>query len=261
MTRFHFTLICTGAIWLFWLLFFRTYLTICMPATITAAAFLVIAAGVTWPSWNFFGNFINSAPVKRRSVALTFDDGPHPDTTDAILDFLDQAGVSAAFFCAGSKAQKRPDLMKRMSEQGHLVCNHSFAHHPLTNFFSTTRLRNDIAAAQSVLRETTGLEPVFFRPPMGLSNPRLFAVLNELGLQAVGWTARAFDRADADPESVAARLMRGIRPGAILLLHDGKLPPESIKKTLRLLLDNLNSQGYQVERLDMLLLEHPQHLH
>jgi peptidoglycan/xylan/chitin deacetylase (PgdA/CDA1 family) len=255
MSRFHVILLGLGILWLFRLAAGPDRLPTWILAAASAAALAWMVAGVTWPGFNLFGRFLNRVPTRRRAVALTFDDGPHPDTTPALLDFLAKAGVRAAFFCVGRRVLEQPDLARRMIREGHLVANHSLAHHPATNLFSRARLRRDLAEAQAVLRDATGLTPTFFRPPMGLSNPRLFPVLKELGLTAVGWTARGLDRPGSRPETVAARLIRGVRPGAILLLHDGKLPPEAMKQTLRLLLDNLAARGYRIDPLDTLLPE------
>lgn len=253
MTRFHFTLMIMAVAWARSFIPNAQSLPLWIPLSITAFAIIAMVAGVTLPWLNFFGKFINRAPIQRQAVALTFDDGPNPDTTPALLDFLKSSGIRAIFFCIGNKVAKHPDLIERMLKEGHIIGNHSMLHHPATNIFRSSRLRRDIAAAQAIIQEISGATPVYFRPPMGLSNPRLFPVLRELGLQAVGWTTRAFDSSNSKPEKLAARLIRGVRPGAILLLHDNILRKDTMEQTLRLLLDNLAARGYQIERLDLLL--------
>jgi peptidoglycan/xylan/chitin deacetylase (PgdA/CDA1 family) len=188
-----------------------------------------------------------------RQIALTFDDGPDPRSTPLLLDLLGQSNVKAAFFCIGKSVAAHPELVARIAREGHLVENHSFSHSNATNFFTVTRLREELSRTQSVIETATGAKPSCFRPPMGLSNPRIFKAAGNLGLRVVGWSARGLDTRITDPARVVNRIVRCLRPGAIILLHDGNIPPERLLLTVKTLLDRVQTLGYEVVRLDRLL--------
>jgi peptidoglycan-N-acetylglucosamine deacetylase len=221
---------------------------------VVVLAFLtVVGLGVAIPQWCFFGPFVCRAKAARRCVALTFDDGPDARSTPALLDLLRARGVKAAFFCVGHRVAAQPELAARIAGLGHLLENHSYAHSNATNFFSVERLRTDLARAQTVIQAASGTVPLLFRPPMGLSNPRVFRVARSLGLTVVGWSARGLDTQITEPERIVARIERRLEPGAIILLHDGNIPSERLVATVKLLLDRLRALGYDVVRLDRML--------
>lgn len=209
--------------------------------------------GVAFPQLRFFGNFICRGPGSRRRVALTFDDGPDSRSTPVLLDVLKQEGVTATFFCVGQRVGKERELCARIVAEGHLIGNHSFAHSNLMNFFGPGQLRSEMNQTQTAIREATGVEAKFFRPPMGLSNPLVFQAARKLGLKVIGWSVRSLDTLTPEPERVVERILRKVTPGAIILLHDGNIPAERLVLTMRLLLAKLRERGYEVVRLDQLL--------
>lgn len=217
---------------------------------IAGAMVLLIAAGVVFPHLRFFGPYLCRGPGARRWVALTFDDGPDEKSTPALLDLLRESGVQAAFFCVGRRVAASPELTARLAREGHLVANHSYAHSPATNLFTAARLRADLMRAQEAIEKATGVTPRWFRPPMGLSNPFVFRAARSLDLAVVGWTARGLDTVVRNPERVANRIARRVSPGAIILLHDGGVPPERLLATVKLVLATVRSLGYEVVRLD-----------
>lgn len=223
-----------------------------MLAGLCAISGTCVGLGVSFPQWQFFGESVCRVRTTRKVVALTFDDGPDAGNTPALLALLAERKVRATFFCVGQRAARQPELVKRLVAEGHEVENHSFQHSPMTNLFSVPRLREDLARAQDEFRRLTGRAPEFFRPPVGLTNPRVFRVAGELGLKVAGYTARGLDRRPDAPENIAARLLRKLQPGAIFLLHDGGVPRERLLAVAGLLLDKLQAEGYQCLRLDEL---------
>jgi peptidoglycan/xylan/chitin deacetylase (PgdA/CDA1 family) len=213
----------------------------------------VIGLGVAFPQLRLFGPFICAGNPSRKWVALTFDDGPDTRSTPALLDLLREAKVEAAFFCIGHRVTANPELAARIVREGHLLENHSYGHSNATNFFRVSTLRRDLTQAQQAIQNATGSVPGYFRPPMGLSNPRTFRVARRLGLKVIGWTARGLDTVSTKPERIVARIKHGLRPGAIILLHDGNIPPERLLITVKTLLDTLRALGYEVVRLDRIL--------
>ncbi|HEY3861693.1 MAG TPA: polysaccharide deacetylase family protein [Verrucomicrobiae bacterium] len=221
--------------------------------TVLAIFSTVIGFGAALPSWKMFGPFVCRGQANRRCVALTFDDGPDARSTPALLELLKQAGVEAAFFCIGRRVAAEPALAARIAEAGHLLGNHTYNHSMATNFFTAGRVRSEMARTQSAIQQATGAAPLLFRPPWGLSNPRVFRAARHEGLTVVGWSARGLDTQITDPERVVARIERRLAPGAIILLHDGNIPAGRLVATVKLLLDRLRALGYDVVRLDRIL--------
>ncbi len=186
---------------------------------------LLLTAVGLWPRSNWLGpnwTRLPAAATARNEIALTIDDGPDPLITPQVLDILDRYAAKATFFCVGEKAARYPDLCREIARRGHAVENHSQHHHP--HHFALLGPRGfmrELQAAQSTLSRITGQRPVFFRAPAGLRNPFLAPVLARLGLTLASWSARGFDTRIGDAERVRTALLRGLREGAILLLHDG----------------------------------------
>jgi peptidoglycan/xylan/chitin deacetylase (PgdA/CDA1 family) len=223
----------------------------CLPVVVLFLS--LVGLGVAFPQLSFFGPYVCHGTPTRRCVALTFDDGPDSRSTPALLDLLGESRVPAAFFCVGRKVDAERELAARIVREGHLLENHSYTHSNATNFFTVARLRDELDRTQSVVREATGVAPSFFRPPMGLSNPRTFAVARAAGLKVIGWTTRGLDTRITSPQRIVKRIAHRLKPGAIILLHDGNIPPDRLVPTVKILLDTLGSLGYQLVRLDKLL--------
>ncbi len=249
MTRFHIVASISGmaaaAAWAF-----HDFILL---GVVVATFFVVMGLGVALPQLRFFGDFICRGSSSRRCVALTFDDGPDPRSTPALLELLRMEKVPAAFFCIGKKVESDPELAARIVREGHLLENHSYAHSNFTNFYSTARLQAELVQTQAVVEKASGVSPKYFRPPVGLSNPGTFRAARNLNLQVIGWTIRSLDTVIASPDKIVARVKRGLQPGAIILLHDGNIPAEKLLATVKSLLDTVRGLGYEIVRLDELL--------
>ena len=177
-----------------------------------------------WPRSHWLGaNWTRLPPAAttRNEIALTIDDGPDPIVTLQVLDILDRYATQATFFCVGDKAARYPDLCREIVRRGHAVENHSQHHHHHFSLMGRSYFTRELQTAQDTLTTITGECPLFFRAPAGLRNPLLDPVLARLGLQLASWSTRGFDTRIGDVERVKSRLLRGLRAGAILLLHDG----------------------------------------
>ena len=184
---------------------------------------LLTAAGL-WPRSTWLGPNWTRLPATaaaRHEIALTIDDGPDPLVTPQVLDILDQHHAHATFFCVGEQAARYPDLCREIVRRGHAVENHSQHHRHTFSLLGPRGFRRELEAAQHTLGQITGQRPIFFRAPAGLRNPFLDPVLARLGLTLASWSARGFDTRIGDPGRVSHALLRELRPGAILLLHDG----------------------------------------
>lgn len=218
-------------------------------AVVLGLAFLVYASYNV--SSNVYVNAFCRAKTTRKVVALTFDDGPHGENTEAVLDLLSAKKIPAAFFCIGSKAETQPDVVRRMVRDGHLVGNHSYSHSAKFPVFDVDKMVADIAKCNEVLEKITEEKVLFFRPPFGVTNPLLKKALKSFEFDVVGWSVRSYDaRAGETVESVVERIIKRIEPGSVILLHDRLDDSEEI---LRRVLQWLADNEYEVERADRLL--------
>ena len=184
---------------------------------------LLTLAGL-WPRSHWLGpnwTQLPAAAAARNEIALTIDDGPDPVVTPQVLNMLDRYKAQATFFCVGEKAARYPDLCREIVRRGHAVENHTQHHRPHFALMGRSGFMRELQAAQDSLTTITGQRPLFFRAPAGLRNPFLEPVLARLGLQLASWSARGFDTRIGHATRVKNKLLRGLRAGAILLMHDG----------------------------------------
>ena len=208
--------------------------------------------GVTIPRLGFFLPVVHRGQIGNKAVALTFDDGPDPRVTPAVLDVLARHKVSAAFFVVGSRVQAHPDLVTRMDREGHLIGNHSYRHAWWTNFLWGKRLRRELVRTQEAVASVIGRRPAWYRPPMGLTNPHLAGALRETGLTCLAWDVRTFDTG-SQPEQIKKRITGQVRDGSIILLHDRGRAPEEAAGLVNDTIALLRSKGYSLDRLDHLI--------
>lgn len=149
-------------------------------------------------------------------VALTFDDGPHPHTTPALLALLERHGAEATFFMVGSQAARHPDLVRRVAEAGHCVANHSYDHPSMPTLAGRARRAQLRRCAEALAPYGARL----FRPPFGHQSRGSRLDARRLGYQVVGWSDHCSDWLDHDADSLTERLLEVIEPGAIILLHE-----------------------------------------
>ena len=188
-------------------------------------ALLANHLAITWGTLSvrsgLLGPNLSRLPVPAEGrVALTFDDGPDPEVTPAVLDILDRHGAKASFFCVGRKVEAHQALAALVASRGHSVENHTDSHPSTFAFRGPAALTREIERAQEKIRSATGRRPAYFRAPAGIRNLWLAPCLDRAGLTLVSWTRRGFDTVTRDPERVARRL-GGARAGDVLLLHDG----------------------------------------
>lgn len=204
-----------------------------------------------------FGRPLLGGDGRRPLVAITFDDGPDPAATREIMTLLEERGHRGTFFVIGQRAAAERELVHEIARRGHALGNHSYFHSHLTPFHSAGRLAAELEETGAVLAATTGVRPRWFRPPMGLLSPPVAEAARRAGLDVVGWTCSARDGwASTTLEAAVARLERGLRPGAILVLHDaverGTRAPIA-PAVLRRLLVLLEVRGLRSVTLDELL--------
>jgi peptidoglycan/xylan/chitin deacetylase (PgdA/CDA1 family) len=155
-----------------------------------------------------------------RGVAITFDDGPHPDGTPRILEILAAAGARATFFMIGQQVARRPELAQRVLREGHKIALHGHEHR-LQLRLSAKQVADDLARGVAALEDATGVTPAHHRPPYGIYSGAGLAWVRERGLEPLLWSTWGKDwRKFTTPGRIAARATRGLAPGGVILLHD-----------------------------------------
>ncbi len=189
-------------------------------AVIPLVFFLLLCfAAPFFPRWSFFLPIISRGPTGEDTIAVTFDDGPSLVTTPIVLELLAQYKIKATFFVIGKQVARCPGLIEEIISQGHTIGNHSWDH----DYFLMLRGGETIARSihrtqESVLK--SGLRPLVFRPPTGITGPRLGRVLAREGLVTVNYSCRAFDRGNRNINNLAAKILKRVHPGDIIMLHD-----------------------------------------
>jgi peptidoglycan/xylan/chitin deacetylase (PgdA/CDA1 family) len=185
-------------------------------------------------------------------VALTFDDGPWPGQTDAILDILDEKDVPATFFMLGLRVKARPDLARRVVDSGHAVGNHTYHHVHLTSADAKV-VASEISGTNRLIAQTTGVTPTWFRAPGGFISPLVFAELKREGLRSALWTVDPQDwREGLRSYEIADGVVAATRPGSVILLHDGGGDQRETITALPWIIDLLRAKGYEFVTLDEL---------
>jgi peptidoglycan-N-acetylglucosamine deacetylase len=211
---------------------------------------IVLFCGTYFIQWGFFLKSVSSGPATEPCIALSFDDGPAGEKTDRILDLLKEHHVQAAFFCIGKNITGREAQLKRIADEGHIIGNHSYSHHPLFSLFSPGSMLSDLQKMSASCKSITGLNPSFFRPPYGVTNPNIKAAVFRGGFISIGWSIRSYDTVIHNENRLFEKIMSSLKPGAILLLHDTQ---ETTIQILPRLLKSIREKGYRVERLDKLI--------
>ncbi|HUA06581.1 MAG TPA: polysaccharide deacetylase family protein, partial [Solirubrobacteraceae bacterium] len=153
-------------------------------------------------------------------VAITFDDGPHPEGTPAVLELLAEADIKATFFLVGEQVERRPALAARIADSGHVVALHGYRHRPQP-MMPRKVVREDMARAADVVQGATGVELSWHRPPYGLYSPGGLDETRSRGLRPLLWSRWGKDwRRFTTPERIATRASANVRPGDVILLHD-----------------------------------------
>ncbi|WP_218037977.1 polysaccharide deacetylase family protein [Streptomyces lycii] len=204
------------------------------PVTLSALAVLVAGAVVTGPSAvageerqqqqqqdrRAAATIVTSTGKSGSSVAFTFDDGPDPTHTPAMLDVLKKHGVKAVFCLWGDHVRQYPNLVKRIADEGHVLCNHSMSHSDMGGW-SAAQVRSDLEATNALIQQAApGARIAYFRAPYG-SWGQAGDVAEQLGMTPLGWRMDIQDWTPPGAGELARRLRDGITPGAVVLMHDG----------------------------------------
>jgi len=194
-------------------------------------------------------------PRDKKIVALTFDDGPNPKYTPAILDLLKQYDVKATFFVLGKHAQKYPEILKRESLEGHEIGNHTFSHINIKKS-SDTKIQEEFLKTQNIVFSITEVMPKNFRPPYGLYNKSLINMIEGFGAKIVIWSTTQDSRDWSNPgvNKIVKEVLTKTKNGDIILLHDHVEYKESnTVEALKIILPELKKKGYKFVTISELI--------
>lgn len=209
------------------------------------------------PYSQLFGNFPYKAMTSEKVVALTFDDGPNEPFTSEIADFLRTRAVTATFFQVGRCVERNPEVTERLAREGHLIGSHSYSHRFL-HCLRWSAQKEDIAKGQQTLTTLLGRRPALFRPPWLFRHPSMLQTLRAKGLEPIsGEFGHVLEVFQPSPERIARRALAKVRPGSILIFHDGfdarTGPRGQTVEAVKLVVDHLLRDGYSFATIDELL--------
>ncbi len=211
---------------------------------------LITGIGSLHIRWNYHLNSLNSNyNVTQNEIAITFDDGPHPEFTPKVLDLLKENNVKGTFFCIGKHIESHPELFKRIISEGHTVGNHTFNHENNFGFIKTKHVITELEATNEIIKKVSGLKINLFRPPFGVTNPRIKRGINTIGLQSIGWSIRSFDTTSKSKNTIVKSVEKNIKKGDVILLHDTSEKSVEILEQLLLFLKQNKFESVTIDSL------------
>jgi peptidoglycan/xylan/chitin deacetylase (PgdA/CDA1 family) len=205
-------------------------------------------------NFQFFGTIVSRVDTKRKVVALTFDDGPNPPYTDRILSILRDYSAKATFFVLGKRLEEHPATGQRMVDEGHEIANHSYSHKYLLLRPPRT-IREEILRAEAAIRKIAPESSTLFRPPFGKKLLYLTWFLKKMGKTTImcDVDAGSAEFVSRNPWEITEIILGKVRPGSIIMLHDGGDDKRHVVEAVQLLAAELTSRGYQMTSVSELL--------
>jgi peptidoglycan/xylan/chitin deacetylase (PgdA/CDA1 family) len=185
---------------------------------------LLVAAFLAYASFHIsFGAYLIAfcrKPTKEKLIALSFDDGPHPEYTPQTLNILKQYDLKATFFVIGARIAGNENILKRIHTEGHQTGNHSFSHKNTFPLLGAKKMAADLLQCEQAIEQVTGCAVKWFRPPFGVTNPNVAKAVKIRNYKVAGWSIRSLDTVKTDKDKVVRRVVSKLHPGAVVLLHD-----------------------------------------
>jgi peptidoglycan/xylan/chitin deacetylase (PgdA/CDA1 family) len=192
----------------------------------------------------------SSVKITQKTLAMTFDDGPHPSLTPKLLDILKERNIKCTFFLIGNLVKIYPAIVRRIIAEGHEIGNHTWTHCSLTSR-SDEQIRSELKKSEDAVYEVAGVRPHLMRPPYGAINTRIKDLMfSEFGYSTIMWSVDPQDWRRPGVAAVTSRLVNGAHPGAIMLSHD--IHPPTIT-AMPAMFDQLLAKGYQFVTVSQLL--------
>ena len=199
----------------------------------------------SWTPFNWVEkyNYAFNGPSDKGWLALTFDDGPDPDFTPAILDKLKKYDVKATFFLLGNNIEKYPEIAKRIAEEGHVIGNHTYSHPNLTQV-SDEVYHDEIKKADELIKKYAGYYPRFFRPTYGAINENQVAWATNEKMMIIQWSVDTLDWEGKSAEEISRTVAGNALPGGIILQHNASgVPLQGSVEALDLIIPQMKNKG------------------
>jgi len=211
---------------------------------------LITGIGSLHIRWNYHLNSLNSNySVTKNEIAITFDDGPHPEFTPKVLGLLKANNVKGTFFCIGKHIELHPELFKRIISEGHTVGNHTFNHENNFGFIKTKEVVKELETTNAIINKIAGLKVKLFRPPFGVTNPRIKRAVKIVDLQSIGWSVRSLDTTSRSKNAIIKSIENSIEKGDVILLHDTSEKSVEILEQLLLFLKQNKLESVTIDSL------------
>ena len=212
--------------------------------------FLIVFIGSSFIASNYHVKTYCSNPsISEKKIAITFDDGPH-EITLSVLEVLKKYNVKATFFCIGKNIELHPKILKRTINEGHAIGNHSYSHAPFFDFYNKDQVIAEIEKTDILIESVLGTKTTLFRPPYGVTNPSIRRALAVTKHKTIGWNIRSLDGIIKNEKFLISRIIKSIKPGGIVLLHDTSMETVNV---LEQVLYFLEKNNYSVVPLEELL--------
>jgi peptidoglycan/xylan/chitin deacetylase (PgdA/CDA1 family) len=202
---------------------------------------------------NFQGIVISEAklPPEKKVIALTFDDGPWPNTTAKVLDILKKNRIKSTFFVVGQNVKNYPDLTKQIVADGHIIANHTWHH--WYHQMNAQAAAYEVANTTDIIYQTTGVRTSLFRPPGGIMNNGVAAYAKNNKYAVIMWSADSMDYSRPAVPRLMNNIFREAKPGGIVLMHDGGGDRSHTVKALPEIISRFRKQGYEFVTVPELL--------
>ncbi|PIB37865.1 polysaccharide deacetylase family protein [Maribacter sp. 4G9] len=219
-------------------------------ALLAISWFLLTLCGSFFIRWNYHLDSLNSnREIAESQVAITFDDGPHPEHTPKVLSLLKRYNAKGTFFCIGKNIEKHPELLKEIIRQGHSIGNHTFSHANTFGFFGTSKVMQELNRTNELVENLTGLKMALYRPAFGVTNPSIARAVKNLEFNSIGWNVRSLDTTFRNENQVLKRITSKTEKGSIILLHDTSAKSVVVLERLLVFLENRKLESVTVDQL------------
>jgi peptidoglycan/xylan/chitin deacetylase (PgdA/CDA1 family) len=205
-----------------------------------------------FPSCLWSGSGISTLQPDTKTIALTFDDGPHPEHTPRLLDVLEEYGITASFFWLGVCVERYGAIARAVVERGHWIGIHGYNHHNFPTL-KEQELRSSLQKTQNIISDTCGISPakiIDVRPPNGIFTPKTLRLLHQWQYRPVMWSVVPEDWTRPGITKVAQRVMQQTIQGSLIVLHDGHFGGVDCAASTQIIIPQLLAQGYQFVTVD-----------
>lgn len=231
--------------------FFNTTLAM---VGILSLSLITIAVHPHLYQWRKEGVVISYVKTDKKAVALTFDDGPQPNITPQLLNILEHHHARATFFVLGIQAEKYPAIVKETHAKGHEIGNHGYSHQ-ISRYRNLHYAIDDIEKTSRIIAEITGHPPMLLRPPGGFLSDDLVNYTRQKHIKIITWSWEqdSKDWGNNSSRQIASHIIKNLRPGQIIILHDGGSRRNEVLEAVDLLLTEMTRQGYKAVTVSELI--------